>query len=94
MHTVSEDGKTCRRSTLELVLLTLRNKAMEGNVSEIAACEKILAKYNPPKIRGGGYLVAPAGMTEKEAIEEAREADAKREMEEAANLAKNSQQEE
>ncbi len=73
-----------------LAILTLRNLAAEGNIPAVAAYDKLYAKYNPPRDRSLGVLVAPAPMTEEEAIKEAEEAQAKAEMEKAARLAQDS----
>lgn len=91
IHTVVEDGKHRRRSTLELMLLALRNRAAQGDVRAIGEFQKYMAKYGQQTNRSqGGYLIAPAPMTEEEAIKEAEEALAKMEMEKAARLAKDS----
>ncbi len=61
MHTVTEDGRRRQRSTLELILLTLRNLMAEGNVRAFRAYNKTLAKYEPQNTRRKyGYLVVPA----------------------------------
>lgn len=91
MHTVVEDGKQRSRSTLELMLLALRNRAVQGDVRAIDEIQKYMAKYGQQTNRTqGGYLVAPAPMTQEEAIEEAKQALAKAEREQAARLAKDS----
>jgi hypothetical protein len=60
MHLVAEDGKRRSRSTLELVLLQLRNLAAQGNVQAFRAYSNLLEKYSSrgAKTRGG-YLVVP-----------------------------------
>jgi hypothetical protein len=79
MHPVVEDGKRWRRSTAELMLLALRNRAAQGAVRAISAYERYMAKYAPQANRSQlGYLVVPAPMTEEEAIEEAENANQKR----------------
>ena len=61
MHAVTEDGQRRRRSTIELVLLALRNRAVEGNVRAFRAYNKTLAKYEPQGSRRKyGYLFMPA----------------------------------
>ncbi len=61
MHTVTEDGQGRRRSTLELMLLALRNLMAEGNVRASRAYNKTLAKYEPQDSRRKyGYLVMPS----------------------------------
>jgi len=68
MHVVIEDGCQRRRSTLELMLIALRNGMAEGNVRAFRAYRKYLEKYDPrPTNPKGGYLVVPAVMTEEEA---------------------------
>ena len=70
MHTVTEDGQRRRRSTLELMLLALRNRTAEGNVRAFRAFQKYLAKYEPQESNSKlGVLVAPAPMTAEEFIE-------------------------
>ncbi len=69
MHTVTEDGRRRRRSTLELMLLALRNRAAEGNVRAFRACRKFLAKYEPHESNSSrGYLVVPAGISPAEEL--------------------------
>ena len=78
MHTVTEDGQRRRRSTLELMLLALRNRAAEGNVRVFRAFQKYLAKYEPQETNSKlGVLVAPAGMTAEEWIENSKKKSAK-----------------
>ncbi len=60
-HAVTEDGQRRQRSTLELILLTLRNLMAEGKVPAFRAYKKYLAKYEPQDSRRKyGYLVVPA----------------------------------
>ena len=71
MHAVTEDGLQGRRSTLELMLLALRNRAAEGNVRAFRAYMKYLVKYEPQDTHpNAGYLVVPAAMTVDEYIRE------------------------
>ncbi len=77
MHTVVKDGQRRRRSTLELMLLALRNRAVEGNVRAFRAYQKYLAKYEPQETNSKlGVLVAPAPMTAEEFIEHAEKSNA------------------
>ena len=77
MHAVTEDGQRRRRSTIELVLLALRNRAVEGNVRAFRAYKKFLAKYEPQDTHSDrGYLVVPATLTPEEAIAEGEKANA------------------
>ena len=68
MHTVVENGKRRRRSTLELVLLSLRNMALEGkNVGAIEEFHRLDKTYGPQEADdGAGYLVVPAPLTDEE----------------------------
>jgi hypothetical protein len=60
MHSVDEDGKHRSRSTLELVLLQLRNLAAQGSVQAFRAYNDLIAKYSPQETeRRLGYLVVP-----------------------------------
>ncbi len=69
MHAVTEDGRRRRRSTLELMLLALRNRAAEGNVRAFRAYKKFLAKYEPQDTHSNlGYLVVPAGISPEEEL--------------------------
>ena len=82
MHPVTEDGRQRRRSTLELMLLALRNRAAEGNVRAFRAYMKYLAKYEPQDTHpNAGYLVVSATMTNDEFIrateKDSAEADAR-----------------
>ena len=77
MHTVTEEGKRRRRSTLVLMLLALRNLGADSNVRSFRAYRKYLAKFEPQETHlkvEGGVLVAPAGMTPAEAIAEGEKA--------------------
>ncbi len=69
MHAVTVDGRRRRRSTLELILIALRNRMAEGNARAFRAYKKFLAKYEPqgthPKL---GCLVVPAAITPEEEI--------------------------
>ncbi len=77
MHTVTENGRRRRRSTLELMLLALRNRAAEGNVRAFRAYKKCLAKYEPQDTHSNlGCLVVPATLTPEEAIAEGEKANA------------------
>ncbi len=57
---IVEDGQRRSRSTLELVLLQLRNLAAQGNVQAFRAYNALIAKYSPQETeRRGGYLIVP-----------------------------------
>ena len=67
LHWVGEDGKRHRRSTLELVLLQLRNLAAQGNVQAFRAYDSLLAKYSPQGTEmRGGYMIVPEVRTIEE----------------------------
>ncbi len=69
MHAVTESGRKRRRSTLELILLKLRNKALTGNVRAYRAYCEFLEKYEPQNVGSDlGFMVAPAEMTQEEWI--------------------------
>ena len=70
MHSVGENGKRRRLSTLDLVLLRLRNLALEGkSVRAIDELHRLLKVYQPQEARvRGGVLVVPAPMSTEEWI--------------------------
>ncbi len=74
-HTVLENGKRQRRSTLELVLLRLRNMALEDkNVRAFEELHRLIKAYQPQEAGDGlGCLVVPAEMTQEEWIAEQME---------------------
>ena len=78
MHTVPENGKRRQRSTLELVLLRLRNIALEGkNTRAFDEIHRLAKAYEPQVADGvGGYLVVSATATEEEAIAESKKRNA------------------
>ena len=77
MHTVTEDGRQRQRSTLELILIALRNRMAEGNARAFRAYEKFLVKYEPQESNSRlGCLVVPAAITQEEAIAEGEKANA------------------
>ena len=85
LHDVKIDGMPPRLSTLELVLLTLRNEAVKGNVGAIQLVESLVTKYGPSQDKETpGVLVAPATLTPEEWIANARQRNAELEAKEAA----------
>ena len=59
-HAVVENGKSLRRTTVELVLLLLRNHAAATNVRAARAYEAHLERYGVQEaIDPAGYLVVP-----------------------------------
>ncbi len=65
-----ENGKRRKRSTLELVLLRLRNLALEDkNVRAFGELHKLIDAYQPQQTRDDvGCLVVPAELTPEEFI--------------------------
>lgn len=64
---VTENGKRRRRTTLELLLVTLRNLSLKGNVRATRVFWKYLEKYAPQESHSGaGYIVVPAEMSPEE----------------------------
>ena len=68
MHSVIENGKRRRLSTLDLVLLRLRNMALEDkNVRAFEELHRLIKAYQPQEVDGSlGYLVVPAPMSNEE----------------------------
>ena len=67
MHWVVEDGDRRRRSTLELIVLQLRNLAAQGNVSAFRAYHTLLARYSPEATETRhGYMIVPEVLTIEE----------------------------
>lgn len=67
-HVVIEDGKRRRRTTLDLVLLSLRNSAAQGNVSAFRVCHELLQRYAPQQAteRPSGRIILPEVLTVEE----------------------------
>ncbi|MEE8175567.1 MAG: hypothetical protein V3T97_03070, partial [Gemmatimonadota bacterium] len=67
-HTVLENGKHRRRSTLDLVLLRLRNMALEeGNDRAFEELHRLIKAYQPQEAGDRlGCLVVPAEMSQEE----------------------------
>ncbi len=72
MHTVIENGKRRRRSTLDLVLRRLRIKALkDGNVRALEEFHRLIKTYGPQEAsQNVGVMVAPADITVEEWIAE------------------------
>lgn len=66
-HPVIEQGKKKKRTTLEMVLLMMRNKALEGDLPSLKFLEKFEARQVPliGKVKTG-VLIAPRHETEEE----------------------------
>ncbi len=70
-----ENGKHRRLSTLDLVLLRLRNMALEDkNIRAFEEFHRLIKAYQPQETNDDvGYLVVPAEMTQEEWIAEQEE---------------------
>ena len=74
-YTVLENGKRRRRSTLDLVLLRLRNMALEeGNDRAFEELHRLIKAYQPQETNDrAGCLVVPAEMSQEEWVAEQME---------------------
>ncbi len=68
MHTVLENGKRRRLSTIGFVLLSLRNMALEDkNIRAFEEFHRLIKAYQPQEAGDGlGCLVVPAEMSQEE----------------------------
>ena len=67
MHWVVEEGSRRRRSTLELILLQLRNLMAQGNDQAFRAYHNLFARYSPQETKTHrGYLIVPEQLTLEE----------------------------
>jgi hypothetical protein len=75
MHSVLENGKHRKRSTLDLVLLRLRNMALEDkNVRAFEEFHRLIKAYQPQETNDRvGYLVVSAEMSPEEWVAEQME---------------------
>ena len=65
-HEVTEGKRKVRRTTLELILVMLRNKSFEGSNRAFKDLEKIAAMYDPqPPTKRAGVLIVPGRLTEE-----------------------------
>lgn len=62
-HKVTIDGKSCRKSTLELVLLSLRKKAAQGDVKGFKLQRSLLQKLAPRQEGRSAVLILPTRLT-------------------------------
>ena len=63
-HVVGEDGRTVTRSTIELIIMTLRQLAFAGNNRAFKVMEQLAADYDPQKpTKPAGVLVVPGRLT-------------------------------
>ncbi|MEM7024096.1 MAG: DUF5681 domain-containing protein [Pseudomonadota bacterium] len=75
MHCVIENGKRRRRSTLELIVLRLRNSAIvDGNVRAFDEHHRLGKTYGTQEVSDhAGVMIAPAEMTPEEWVAEQQE---------------------
>ena len=73
-HTMIENGQQTRRSTLDLVLIRLRNMAMTGDKPQATSeMFRWLEKSEPKMVnRKGGVMVAPAPISQEEWLARAK----------------------
>lgn len=64
-HKVKIDGKIRRLTTAELVLLSLRRKALSGDVRAAADIDRLHDRHGPAEVKGG-WLVVPETMSQDE----------------------------
>lgn len=78
VHTIIEDGERKRRSTLELVLIRLRNMAVEGkNLQAYDELHRMLEMNDPPQIdQNTGCAVVPAEISVEEWVAKAERTNA------------------
>ena len=88
IHQVREDGELRGRSTLELVLLRLRELALEGkNTQAFEEVHRLIKAYEPqPTDDSTGVLVVPAEMSPEEWIAEQEELNKHRKKPEMSDL--------
>jgi hypothetical protein len=59
-HLVTEEGKPQRRTTLELVLLALQRRALDGDIKAFEAVDRLLERYQPEQpAKQGAFLIVP-----------------------------------
>ena len=89
VHTIIEGGKRARRSTLELVLIRLRNMALEGkNLLAFDELHKLFEMHDPRRVGPeAGYVIVPAPMSVEDWIAQAEHKNALMEKHGVRNLA-------
>ena len=66
-HRVREGDVTRTYTSLELILVSIRNRAVEGDRQMLKVYQLLHARYTvPPPEQRGGYLVVPGSITEAE----------------------------
>jgi hypothetical protein len=56
-HTILEQGKRRQRTFLELILLALRNRAIDGNGKAISKFHDVFERYGPQDTRADGPCI-------------------------------------
>ena len=70
-HTVIEQGKRRQRTVLELVLLALRNRAIDGNSRAFSKFHDLFERYGPQDTRvEGAYIFMPEPLSVEEQQQE------------------------
>ena len=70
-HTVIEHGKRRQRTVLELVLLALRNRAIDGNSKAFSKFHDLFERYGPQDTRvEGAYIFMPEPLSVEEQQQE------------------------
>ena len=70
-HTVIEQGKRRQRTVLELVLLALRNRAIDGNSRAFSKFHDLFERYGPRDTRvEGAYIFMPEPLSVEEQQQE------------------------
>lgn len=63
-HDVVDGQCKVRRTTIELLLLELRNRAFAGSTPAFKYLDKLAAKFDPqPRTKRAGFLVVPSRLT-------------------------------
>jgi uncharacterized protein DUF5681 len=72
-HTVIGQGKRQQRTILELILLALRNRAIDGDAKAFSKLHDLLERYGPRDTKvEGGYIFMPEPLSAEERDYEAQ----------------------
>ena len=69
LHKIQQAGKSIEVNTIELLLISMRNLAMSGDLRAAKWLTDHRAKIAPDPGEGGGYLVVPEGSPPDKFIE-------------------------
>ena len=70
-HTVIEQRKRRQRTSLELILLALRNRAIDGNSKAFSRFHDLLEQYGPREAKvQGAYIFMPEPLSAEEQQQE------------------------